>query len=197
MWCVLTETSELPSSAMEARRIGAKFYFTGRPCVRGNIALRLASANCCWCNACRTVKNEGATKDRQRNLRYERVYRERNADRIKARPVDREQANQRNRKWASKNRGYLLHKTALRRMAVKRATPPWADMDAILAVYEAAAARRRAGEDVHVDHVIPLQGKTVSGLHIAENLQIIPAIENLRKGNQIRALQAIVKADRK
>lgn len=35
----------------------------------------------------------------------------------------------------------------------------------------------------HVDHIIPLAGRNVSGLHVHENLAVIPAIENMQKRN--------------
>lgn len=68
---------------------------------------------------------------------------------------------------------------------VAHATPSWADQDAILAIYDDAARLTiETGEKHHVDHVIPLHGKNVCGLHVAENLEAIPARENVRKGNR-------------
>lgn len=58
-------------------------------------------------------------------------------------------------------------------------TPIWANFSKIRQIY---AEARKAG--MVVDHIIPLQGKLVSGLHVPENLQIISAIENMKKGNQ-------------
>lgn len=68
---------------------------------------------------------------------------------------------------------------------VRHATPPWADRAAIRAVYREARKLRSLGYDVHVDHVVPLRGALVSGLHVASNLRIIHAHANLAKGNSV------------
>lgn len=58
-------------------------------------------------------------------------------------------------------------------------TPPWADFNKIKEIYD------NCPQGYHVDHIIPLQGKLISGLHVEYNLQYLPARENCSKGNRI------------
>jgi hypothetical protein len=73
------------------------------------------------------------------------------------------------------------------RRAVKvSATPTWADLDAIKHIYkQSRQISIETGILHHVDHIVPLQGETVSGLHVEYNLQIIPAKQNLSKANKL------------
>ena len=77
------------------------------------------------------------------------------------------------------------YRVAKRRAQKKRATPAWADQDYIKDLYRnAKEASGIFNVTFEVDHIVPLQGKNVCGLHCEHNLQILTADENRRKGNK-------------
>ena len=91
-----------------------------------------------------------------------------------------------NRKHYRENKPMYSAKVGKRRAARIGATPAWADPKAIADVYREAKARTEATGVRHVvDHIVPLQGRTVCGLHVENNLQVIPEKENLRKFNKL------------
>ncbi len=78
----------------------------------------------------------------------------------------------------------LLAEINANRRAVKlKATPLWLSFSQRKEMVKIYKEAKEKGRDYHVDHIVPLQGKFVSGLHVPWNLQIIPAIENIRKKN--------------
>ena len=70
-------------------------------------------------------------------------------------------------------------KAARRRATKKNATPSWADLGAIRDVYLEAAYMQ-----MDVDHIYPLKSDVVCGLHVWENLQLLPKIANIKKSNK-------------
>ena len=81
---------------------------------------------------------------------------------------------------------------ALRRAKKLQRTPTWLttfDKLKIECMYKIAAMLTRENEELwHVDHVIPLQGKLVSGLHVPNNLQVMRAIDNIAKNNKYEVI---------
>lgn len=92
-------------------------------------------------------------------------------------------------KFRRNNPGKINAKTAKRRAQKLQATPKWLTKEQkqeIQAIYiEAARLTRETGIKHHVDHIIPLLGKGVRGLHVPWNLQILTAEDNMKKGNKI------------
>lgn len=91
------------------------------------------------------------------------------------------------KKYKQTNKELVNAVNAKRRASKLNRTPAWLTADdlwIIKEIYALAKARTKLhGFAWHVDHIYPLNGKEVSGLHVPYNLQVIPAIENLRKSN--------------
>ena len=93
---------------------------------------------------------------------------------------DKDWKNVQKKGYYENNKELFIEKSRHRQLAKKNRTPAWADRAAIKEIY------KNCPEGHHVDHVIPLQGKTVSGLHVETNLQYLTAEENLKKGNKFK-----------
>lgn len=85
---------------------------------------------------------------------------------------------QRHSQWEKDNKEIRRSIFAKRRAAKLQRTPKWVDLQKIQEVY------KNCPKGMHVDHIVPLQGKNVSGLHVHWNLQYLTASENCKKGNR-------------
>lgn len=184
--------NDLPSTRAEAIKQGSKRYFTGKRCKRGHVAERYVSGPCVECEH----KRRKALKVCAANKEYMREYmRKRYTEDPKHRDKQKEyrQANRDNhrkymREYIRNNAEKFNAITAKRRAAKLNRTPAWLTSDdfrAIEGIYATAKLwTEQTGEPWHVDHIVPLQGENVSGLHVAENLRVIPASLNMTKGNK-------------
>ena len=120
----------------------------------------------------------------------DKAYYEKNKDKFQEyREKNKEKRSLSFKQYSKNNRGRLAAIKAKRNAAKLKATPPWLSkeyLEQIRTEYELAAwCSKMMGIKYHVDHIIPLQGKQVCGLHVPWNLRVIPATENIRKGNKL------------
>lgn len=85
---------------------------------------------------------------------------------------------ERSLKWAKNNPEKASYRTMLRKAAKLNRTPAWANLETIKKIY------RECPKGYHVDHIIGLRCKNISGLHIETNLQYLTPLDNSRKGNK-------------
>jgi hypothetical protein len=91
----------------------------------------------------------------------------------------------RSRAWANANPHKRTAAAGRYRATKLKATPKWANAHYINMFYELAAQEtERLGAKVHVDRIVPLNSDVVCGLHCEQNLQLLPAAENIRKSNR-------------
>jgi hypothetical protein len=184
----------------QAKESGLKTYFTGKPCPRGHVAYRKTfSGSCVECS------NESTKEWRSRSechmANYGKSYRQRRGEDLLARKREYQ------RKWNAENKDeksrrdseyervkresgdvrFLASRKAISKKyetSKMKAMPAWADNEAIQDMYFLAQVFRRVGVNMHVDHIVPLQGKKVCGLHTHHNLQLLAGPVNQSKSNR-------------
>ena len=89
-------------------------------------------------------------------------------------------------RWAAANKHVQMENVRRRQAAKLNATPPWADRKAMQAIYaQAKQLEAETGVPHDVDHIVPLRGETVCGLHVPANLQVLPRRVNRQKSNKL------------
>lgn len=147
-----------------------------------------------WCKECETDRNKAKYEQRKEAYAVKaKEWRDANkasqAIRVKAwREANPEQTKHIYRDWAQRNKDKVNAKWMQRDASKKCRTPAWlieSDWLQIQCKYQLAAMYNREGlERWDVDHIVPLQGRKVSGLHVPSNLRVIKSDENKRKANK-------------
>lgn len=143
---------------------------------------------------------------------YMKIYRERNIDKIReymlsylekyyaknrdklvhqkrlSYHADVESTRKKQRQYRKNNRAIYNAANSRRRASLLQRTPVWLtkeDLQEIAEYYKLSKYLESLNnEKYHVDHIVPLQGDNVCGLHVPWNLQILTAKENLVKSNK-------------
>ena len=136
------------------------------------------SGRASYCKECDSARHKKYRKDnRDEVLASRKKYYKDNRDEIA----------ERKKKYYEENPEKGAARTAKYRAALLERIPSWSNDDDIKAIKNIYARCKKinklTGIEHHVDHVIPMQGDGISGLHHSTNLAIIPAALNLSKNN--------------
>ena len=186
----------LPSQFKSNRRYNMKRLNpeTGKPFVRGDTR---ADGFLFWQYHLKRVKRDGyfteqwfsvsafnktLSRNRQKWRDYDAAWRSKNVEQI------RENSRKNTSNYRLNNPVKVKAQYAKSRAAKLQRTPKWLTQEHYIQIESIYALAKQLTEETgvlhHVDHIVPLQGKLVSGLHVPWNLRAIPATENLSKSNR-------------
>lgn len=168
-----------------------------KPCKRGHVGKRSPKTGKCT-ECCSILYREKYEQDPERFKRSRNKWYHENKEKAqestkKWRNANPEKLNQSVRNWQETNKSQMLAtakvyrsrnlkahsaRQSQRRAAKLQRTPKWVNLEELKQFYLECPA------GLTVDHVIPLQGELVSGLHVPSNLQYLTMVENTKKNNK-------------
>lgn len=173
----------------EALAVGEKWYFTGKACKHGHTSRRQVSNKSC--EVCAKIRfSDWESRNLAIRAEKKRIARAINPNKFaeiskKSRDNHKgENAVRCAKRYADKHAEYISNNMRRKAILLERVMP-WSNFNEINLIYKEAREKSlKDGISYHVDHILPLRGKRVSGLHVHMNLQILVGTENISKGNR-------------